>query len=50
MTADEFHAFLDRANREFYLRPSHIVRRLLRTRTWDEWMGQVRGALAIIEL
>jgi radical SAM superfamily enzyme YgiQ (UPF0313 family) len=47
MTADEFHQFLDRANREFYLRPSHVVRRLLRTRTWQELTGQVRGALAI---
>lgn len=50
MTADEFHEFLDRANREFYLRPSHIVRRLLRTRTWDELRGQMRGAFAIAGL
>ena len=47
MTMDEFQSFLDRANREFYLRPSHILRRLARTRTWDEMMGQVRGAFAI---
>jgi radical SAM superfamily enzyme YgiQ (UPF0313 family) len=47
MTMDEFQTFLDRANREFYLRPSHILRRLARTRTWDEMMGQVRGAFAI---
>lgn len=47
MTADEFQHFLDRANREFYLRPNHILRRLARTRTWDEMMGQVRGAFAI---
>ena len=50
MTADEFHAFLDRANREFYLRPAHILRRLWRTRTWDELMGQARGALAVAGL
>jgi radical SAM superfamily enzyme YgiQ (UPF0313 family) len=47
MTADEFHEFLDRANREFYLRPSHIARRLMRTRTWHELTGQIRGAIAI---
>jgi anaerobic magnesium-protoporphyrin IX monomethyl ester cyclase len=50
MTADEFHAFLDRANREFYLRPAHILRRLRRTGTWDELMGQVKGAFAIAGL
>jgi radical SAM superfamily enzyme YgiQ (UPF0313 family) len=50
MTADEFHAFLDRANREFYLRPAHILRRLSRTRTWDELLGQAKGALAVAGL
>jgi anaerobic magnesium-protoporphyrin IX monomethyl ester cyclase len=50
MTAEEFHEFLDRANREFYLRPSHILRRLLRTRTWHELTGQIKGAFAIIRL
>ena len=50
MTADEFHAFLDRANREFYLRPAHVLRRLWRTRTWDELMGQAKGALAVAGL
>jgi anaerobic magnesium-protoporphyrin IX monomethyl ester cyclase len=50
MTAEEFHEFLDRANREFYLRPSHILRRVLRTRTWHELTGQVKGAFAIVRL
>jgi anaerobic magnesium-protoporphyrin IX monomethyl ester cyclase len=50
MTAEEFHEFLDRANREFYLRPSHILRRVLRTRTWHELTGQIKGAFAIIRL
>ncbi len=50
MTAEEFHGFLDRANREFYLRPSHILRRLLHTRTWHELTGQLKGAFAIIRL
>jgi anaerobic magnesium-protoporphyrin IX monomethyl ester cyclase len=50
MTAEEFHEFLDRANREFYLRPSHILRRLLHTRTWHELTGQIKGAFAITGL
>lgn len=50
MTAEEFQEFLDRANREFYLRPSHILRRLLRTRSWHELTGQIKGAFAIIRL
>jgi anaerobic magnesium-protoporphyrin IX monomethyl ester cyclase len=50
MTAEEFHAFLDRANREFYLRPAHILRRLWRTRTWHELTGQIKGAFAIVRL
>jgi len=50
MTTEEFQEFLDRANREFYLRPSHILRRLLRTRTYPELTGQIKGAFAIIHM
>ncbi|MBI2304208.1 MAG: radical SAM protein [Chloroflexi bacterium] len=50
MTKEEFQTFLDQANREFYLRPSHILRRLVRTRSWDELMGQIRGFFAIWRL
>jgi anaerobic magnesium-protoporphyrin IX monomethyl ester cyclase len=50
LTREQIKEFLDRAHREFYLRPSHIVRRLLRTGSWNEFTGQVKGAMAIIGL
>lgn len=50
LTREQVKAFLDRAHREFYLRPSHIIRRLLRTGSWHEFTGQVKGAMAIVGL
>jgi anaerobic magnesium-protoporphyrin IX monomethyl ester cyclase len=50
LTRVQLKEFLDRAHREFYLRPSHVLRRLLRTGSWDEFVGQARGALAIAGL
>jgi radical SAM superfamily enzyme YgiQ (UPF0313 family) len=50
LTREELKEFLDRAHREFYLRPSHVVRRLLRTGSWHEFTGQAKGALAIVGL
>lgn len=50
LTRQQLKEFLDRAHREFYLRPSHILRRLLRTGSWAEFVGQARGALAIAGL
>lgn len=50
MTREQLKEFLDRAHREFYLRPSHVVRRLRRTGSWHEFIGQARGALAIVGL
>jgi anaerobic magnesium-protoporphyrin IX monomethyl ester cyclase len=50
LSREQIKVFLDRAHREFYLRPSHIVRRLLRTGSWHEFTGQVKGAMAIIGL
>jgi radical SAM superfamily enzyme YgiQ (UPF0313 family) len=50
LTREQVKEFLDRAHREFYLRPSHITRRLLRTGSWHELIGQAKGALAIIGL
>jgi anaerobic magnesium-protoporphyrin IX monomethyl ester cyclase len=50
LTREQIKEFLDRAHREFYLRPSHIVRRLLRTGSWHEFIGQAKGALAIVGL
>lgn len=44
---DEFIQFLNYANKKFYLRPSYILKRLVSIRTWDEFAGQVKGALAI---
>jgi radical SAM superfamily enzyme YgiQ (UPF0313 family) len=50
LTREQLKEFLDRAHREFYLRPSHIIRRLLRTGSWREFTGQAKGALAIAGL
>jgi anaerobic magnesium-protoporphyrin IX monomethyl ester cyclase len=50
LTREQLKEFLDRAHREFYLRPSHIIRRLLRTGSWHEFTGQAKGALAIVGL
>jgi anaerobic magnesium-protoporphyrin IX monomethyl ester cyclase len=50
LTREQVKEFLDRAHREFYLRPSHIIRRLLRTGSWHEFIGQVKGAMAVIGL
>jgi radical SAM superfamily enzyme YgiQ (UPF0313 family) len=50
LTREQVKEFLDRAHREFYLRPSHIIRRLLRTGSWYELVGQARGALAVLGL
>lgn len=50
LTREQLKEFLDRAHREFYLRPSHIIRRLRRTRSWHELIGQAKGALAIVGL
>lgn len=50
LTRQQIKEFLDRAHREFYLRPSHMIRRLLRTGSWHEFVGQARGALAILGL
>lgn len=50
LTRQQVKDFLDRAHREFYLRPSHVIRRLLRTGSWDELIGQAKGALAIVGL
>lgn len=47
---DEYRRWLDRAFKKFYLRPSHILRRLLAVRTFTQLRGQARGALAIAGL
>jgi radical SAM superfamily enzyme YgiQ (UPF0313 family) len=50
LTREQLKEFLDRAHREFYLRPGHIIRRLRRTGSWHELIGQAKGALAIVGL
>lgn len=47
---DDFRKFLDQAHREFYLRPRHLLRRLLSTRTFTELKGQINGFFAIVRL
>lgn len=43
----DYRAFLDRAYREFYLRPSFLARRILAMRTLDEFRGHLKGFLNI---
>jgi radical SAM superfamily enzyme YgiQ (UPF0313 family) len=50
LTREQLKQFLDRAHREFYLRPAHIMRRLLRTGSWHELVGQAKGAMAVVGL
>jgi radical SAM superfamily enzyme YgiQ (UPF0313 family) len=47
---EEYRRWLDRAFKKFYLRPSHILKRLLSIRTWPQFKGQMRGAFAIVGL
>jgi len=46
----EYGNFLNRAYKEFYLRPSYILRRLLSLRSLSEFIGQVRGFFSILSL
>jgi anaerobic magnesium-protoporphyrin IX monomethyl ester cyclase len=44
---DDYRRFLDRAYREFYLRPRYILRRLFAMRTLTELRGQMQGFFAM---
>ncbi len=44
---NEYKAFLDRAYKEFYLRPGYLFKRFLAMRTWTEFWGNCRGAFSI---
>jgi radical SAM superfamily enzyme YgiQ (UPF0313 family) len=46
----QYRRFLDRATRNFYLRPRYLVRRLLRIRTLTELKAHVRGLAAVLFL
>lgn len=50
LTPEEYRSWLDRAFKRFYLRPSHIRKRLMSTRTWSQFKGQLRGAVSILGL
>ncbi|MDP2105540.1 MAG: radical SAM protein, partial [Desulfobulbaceae bacterium] len=43
----EYKAFLDRAYKEFYLRPGYLIKRALAMRTLTEFMGNVKGSFSI---
>ncbi len=44
---DDYRRFLNKAYREFYLRPRYILRRLFAMRTLTELRGQMRGFFAM---
>ena len=46
----EYCNFLDRAYKEFYLRPGYILRRLLSLRSLPELIGQAKGLYSILSL
>lgn len=50
MDKDEFSKFLDIANKRFYLRLSHILKRLFSIRTLHQLKGHVDGFFAIFKL
>ncbi len=43
----KYREFLDRAYKEFYLRPSYILRRLFAMRTFTEFCGNIKGFFSI---
>ncbi len=47
---EEYRKFLDRSFKEFYLRPSYILRRLTQIKSFDQFKGQVKGFFAIMGL
>jgi radical SAM superfamily enzyme YgiQ (UPF0313 family) len=47
ISVEEYQRFLDRSYKEFYLRPSYLLKRLLAMRSWTEFKGNFRGAFAI---
>jgi len=43
----EYRAFLKTVHKKFYLRPSYILKRLFRIKTFEQFKGQVKGFFAI---
>lgn len=46
----EYEKLLNRAYKEFYLRPGYIFKRLLAMRTFTEFIGNLKGAYSIMSL
>jgi len=49
-TKTEFSQCLDRAYKEFYLRPNYLMRRLFSIRTFTEFTGNLKGFYSILSL
>ena len=49
-TKDEYAWWLDRAYKEFYLRPGYIMRKVSSVRTFTEFTGHLKGLNAIMSL
>lgn len=47
LTENEYRRFLDRSYREFYLRPTYVLRRLWGMRSCTEFWGHLRGFMTI---
>lgn len=47
LTEDDFRNFLENVHKKFYLRPSYILKRLLSIKTFDQFLGHVKGFFAI---
>ncbi len=47
---NEYAAFLNKAYKEFYLRPGYLLRRALSVRTLTELTGQLQGLFSILNL
>ena len=50
LTKENYAKFLDTAYKQFYLRPSYIIYRLLSLRTFSEFIGHLKGFSSILFL
>lgn len=48
LTRDELVALLDWAYKSFYRRPSYLIRRAMKVRSWSEFRRQVRAGLKLL--
>ena len=47
LTEEDFRYFLENVHKKFYLRPSYILKRLKNIKTFDQFLGHVKGFFAI---